>query len=243
MRDAWFEYNGVNSLEMNLKILNEIAFPSPEADVEFVDILGKDGEVAVDNERLKNVSFSIPVQLRLPKHMNVAYGTTKLSEWLKSDIGWHKFRFSAHPEYEYQAMFYEQFDVKETISVFGRTVLTFKLKPIKTRVDNMQSEIANGQTLINPHTRASKPFIYIEGSGAITLRNNGVDWLKLNSIDGNITIDSETMTVYKGTVNQFDKMISTLRPLFPILTKGENVITWTGNVTKLEIDPRWRVIV
>lgn len=243
MSDAYFEYKGINSLDMHLKILNDISFPSPEADIEFLEVLGKDGEVVIDNGRLKSVEFSIPVHLRLPKNIDVGYMSGKISEWLKTDVGWHPFKFSGIRDYDYIGICYQQFDIQETLSNFGKTVITFKLKPIRRLSDDNRREILNGQSIINPVKRPGKPLIYIEGSGPITLKNNGIDWLKLNSIDGNITIDSELMTVYKGSASHFEKMLSTLRPLFPILSDKENLITWTGNITKLEIDPQWSVIV
>ena len=64
---ASFEYKGVNSLDMYMRIRNEIVFTSPEADVDFIEVLGRDGELAIDNERLKGVPFSIPVTLKLPE--------------------------------------------------------------------------------------------------------------------------------------------------------------------------------
>ena len=243
MSDAYFEYKGINSLDMHLKILNDISFPSPEADIEFLEVLGKDGEVVIDNGRLKSVEFSIPVHLRLPKNIDVGYMSGKISEWLKTDVGWHPFKFSGIRDYDYIGICYQQFDIQETLSNFGKTVITFKLKPIRKLSDDNLREILNGQSIISPVNRPGKPLIYIEGSGPITLKNNGVDWLKLNSIDGNITIDSELMTVYKGSASHFDKMLGNLRPLFPVLSHKDNVITWTGNITKLVIDPRWSVIV
>ena len=243
MHKAFFEYKGINSLDMHLKILNDISFPSPESDIEFIEVAGKDGELAISKDRLKSIDFSIPVHLHLPKKIDVAYMSGKISEWLKTDVDWHPFKFSGLKDYEYQAICYEQFDIQETLANFGKTVITFKLKPIRKLSDDNLREILNGQSIINPGKRPGKPLIYIEGSGPITLKNNGVDWLKLNSIDGNITIDSELMTVYKGNSSHFHKMLSTLRPLFPILNHKENVITWTGNITKLVIDPRWSVIV
>ena len=37
---ASFEYKGVNSLDMYMRIRNEIVFTSPEADVDFIEVLG-----------------------------------------------------------------------------------------------------------------------------------------------------------------------------------------------------------
>ena len=238
-----FEYNGKSSLDMYIHILNDISFPSPEADIEFVEVLGRDGELAIDNGRLKSVTFSIPISIKLPEDITVEEISTVISNWLKSDIGWHPLRFSESPDYEYIAMFYEQFSISETLKNYGKTILSFKLKPYKRQIGILPEEVNNGDTLLNVEKRKSKPLIYIEGIGDITIKNNGIDWLILESVDGNISIDSETMSVYKDNIGQFNKMISTLSPMFPLLDSGKNKITWAGNISKLIIDPRWEAIV
>lgn len=240
---AYFEYNGKNSLDFHMTIINEISFPSPEADVEFVEILGRDGELAIDNKRLKGVSFSIPIRLKLPPDKTIEQVSTDISNWLKNDIGWHPLLFSGSPDYEYIALFHEQFNVTETLRTYGKTVLTFKLKPYKRRRQNKPITLTSGQTLINLENRASKPLVKITGNGNITLKNNGTDWLVLENVDGSIAVDSESMSVYKGNSSHFSKMKSHLTPLFPLMYLGENTITWTGNVTKVEITPRWEVVV
>lgn len=243
MGKAWFEYKGVNSLDMHLRILNDISFSSPEADVELIEVLGRDGDLAIDNQRLKGTSFSIPVILQLPSHLTVNDVATKISEWLKNDIGWYPLRFSGSSEYEYIALCYEQFDIAETLKQYGRTVITFRLKPYKRKKDVYRTEIKNGGVLVNQEKRASKPLIYVEGTGDIDFQKNGTDWLKLTSIDEFIHVDSEAMSVYRNVGEpQFNKMNSTLTPMFPILESGENKITWSGNVTKIEIDPRWEAV-
>lgn len=240
-KEAWFEYKGINSLDMGLRIVNNIHFPSPEADIEFIEVLGRDGELAVDNQRLKGVKFPIPV--RLKPNISVNNAATMISEWLKSDISWHPLRFSGSPEHEYIAICYEQFDIQETLKQYGKTVITFRLKPYKRRTDTRIVALASGDRIFNPEKRISKPLIYIEGNGDITFKNNGSDWLILRGVDGSITVDSEVMSVYKGDRPQFGKMVSTLTPMFPVFQPGGNKITWSGNITKLEIDPRWEAIV
>lgn len=239
---AYFEYKGIKSTDMYLRILNEISFPSPEADIEFVEIMGKDGELAIDNDRLKGVNFSIPCSLHLPENKTIEEAATEISNWLKNDIGWHPLRFSSSPKYEYIAMCYEQFDVEETLKQFGKTVITFRLKPYKRFVGEKSIVLSNGQTIVNEGTRIAKPLIYIEGHGDITFKNNGKDWLMLTGVDGHITVDSESMNVYRGNVVQFTKMKSHLKPLFPVLENGNNRIEWTGDVTKVEITPRFEVV-
>lgn len=239
---AWFEYRGINSLDMHLHIENDISFSSPEADIELVEVLGRDGELAIDRKRLKGVPFPVPVRLKLPGDVSVNDMSTKISEWLKGDIGWYPLRFSGSPDYEYIAICYEQFNIQETLKQYGRTVITFRLKPYKRRVGNQLISLTNGMTLVNPEKRIAKPRLLIEGSGDIALQNNGTDWLILRSVDGSIVVDSEMMSIYKGARPEFDKMVGTLSPMFPQLTPGENTITWTGNVTNIEIEPRWEAV-
>src|SRR5690625_4399670 len=239
---AYFEYKGISSLDMHLRILNEISFPSPEADIEFVEIIGKDGELAIDNERLKGVNFPIPVVLKTPSDKTVEQASTDISNWLKNDIGWYPLKFLGSSNYEYIAMCYEQFDIEETLKRFGKTVITFRLKPYKRFVGEKPIVLFNGQTIVNKGTRVAKPLIRIEGHGDITLTNNGKDWLMLTGIDGHITVDSESMNVFRDNAVQFTKMKSHLRPLFPVLDVGNNKIEWTGNVTKIELTPRTEVV-
>lgn len=241
MGRAWFEYKGVNSLDMYLYIENDISFPSPEADVEFIEVLGRDGEVATDNNRLKGVNFSIPVRLKLPPSTSVNYQATKISEWLKGNVGWFPLKFSGSEEYEYIAICYEQFDVRETLRNYGRTVINFRLKPYKRKVDTRPFQISNGQSLVNPNSRTAKPLIHIEGMGDVSFKNNGQDWLILEGVDREITVDSELGSVYRGNHPQYNKMID-IEPMFPLLYEGNNEITWTGNLTKVIIDPRWEAI-
>lgn len=242
MNKAWFEYKGVDSRDMHIQIVNDISFPSPEADIDFIEVLGRDGELAIDNKRLKGANFPIPIRLKLPQDMDVNTIATEISEWLKNDVGWHTLKFSGSLEYEYIAICYEQFDILETLKQYGKTVITFRLKPYKRRIDSRTIEIENGSTLINPEKRTSKPLINIEGNGDISFKNNDKDWLVLSNVEGKVTVDSELMSIYKDDINQFNKMNGELIPLFPQLTSGENKITWTGDVTKIEINPRWEAV-
>lgn len=243
MERSFFEYNGHNSLDFHLTILNDVSFPSPESDIEFVEVLGRDGDVAIDNQRLKGVDISLPVALIPPKGISTSDLATKVSEWLKNDVGWHALRLSSVYGYEYTAMLQAGFNVEQMLRQYGETVLTFRVKPYKRRISQQSINFTSSTTLINPEQRQSKPLIEVEGEGDITLQNNGKDWLVLKGVDGRITVDSDLMSVYKDNLPQFDKMASHLRPLFPILHDGENNLTATGNITEIIIEPRWEAVV
>lgn len=242
MARAWFKYKGISSTDMHLHIENDISFPSPETDVEFTEILGRDGDIAVDNKRLKSVPFPIRVRIKTPPGLSINEIATEISNWLKSDVGFYPLEFSGSPDYEYIAMCNQQFDIEETLKNYGKTVIMFRLQPFKRYKRANLMVVNNNDTLHNKHSRKSLPLIEVKGSGDINIKNNGVDWLKLRSVNESVTVDSELGQVYKGNRPQYDKVIDLGENQFPVLNKGENKITWEGNVTKLEILPRWEAI-
>ena len=92
-------------------------------------------------------------------------------------------------------------------------------------------------SLFNIGTFESEPIITIFGTGNITLYVNNQN-ISLKEITDKIVIDSEMKNAYRDTASLNNKMSGN----FPILSLGENEISWTGNVTKLEIQPNWRYI-
>lgn len=240
---AHFHYGGHNSMDMGLKISADTTYTSPGYDVEFEEVDGRDGDMAVDNKRL--LPFIYPIHTFLePESMSIERAASKVSQWLKEDVRYKPLRLSWDSEYEYSAIFYDQYDIRDLLPRFGKIALNFKCHPIKYHLSGLQKKsFLTGAYLYNPEKRAAKPLIEITGSGNITLKNNGEDWLILTAVDGAITIDSQSMSVYKGDAAAFNKMNAGLKPLFPLLAPGSNELTWTGNVSKIEITPRWEAVV
>lgn len=244
MNNAYFEYKGKRSSDFGLRIQNALSITTPEQDIKLEEVPGKDGDLAFDNKRLKGVSKSFPCTLDVPEGKTVSSVAKEISEWLRTDVGWDKLYFSGYEGFEYEALCYETFNIEETLKTRGKTVINFRLKPYKFRLGSKNAlELKNGQVIVNTEKRAAKPLIKITGTGNITIKNNGLDWLVLTAVDGYITIDSASMSVYKDNDPQFSKMNATLDPLFPLLIPGENKLTWTGIVTKLELAPRWEAVV
>lgn len=240
----FFVYKGRSSEEFGLIINNELSFTAPERDVTLHEVPGVDGDLVVDNGRLKGFDKKFTVSLIVPEGKTLDGAAKEISEWLRSDVSWDKLYFTGYEGYYYEAICYETFDIQDVLKTFGKAVITFRCKPYKYKDGGQTSFfISNGQTIVNTEKRIAKPIIKIVGDGDITVKNNGQDWLILKSVDGYITIDSLRMSVYKDNVSQFSKMNASLNPLFPLLGVGDNEITWTGTVITFEITPRWEAIV
>lgn len=97
----------------------------------------------------------------------------------------------------------------------------------------------NDTVLENKGYVESKPIIIIHGTGniAVSLNNSSVFSIDMQS-DASITIDAIQEDAYQGSIlknrqmnGEFDKIR---------LKSGENTISWTGNLSKIEIEPKSR---
>ena len=92
-------------------------------------------------------------------------------------------------------------------------------------------------TLGNPYKAYEEPLIDVKGSGDISLTVGGTA-CTLTGISGTITLDTELQECYQGNTLKNDIMTGA----FPVLAPGSNAVSYTGSVTALKINPRWRTI-
>lgn len=96
-------------------------------------------------------------------------------------------------------------------------------------------------TLFNRGNAIAKPIYKIYGSGTISLKLNGVDAFVINSLSlkNYIVLDTVEMNAYCGDTLLNRAVSGEYSNLW--LKKGTNVLSWTGNVSKIEVDEysRW----
>ena len=66
----------------------------------------------------------------------------------------------------------------------------------------------------------------------------GMTIVELEGITGSITLDSQLQEAYSGATS----LNSAMSGDFPKLLPGNNAVSWTGNVTKVDIQPNWRYL-
>ena len=86
----------------------------------------------------------------------------------------------------------------------------------------------------------SRPIMTLYGSGQITLSINGNAVLSLEITDGSITLDGESMNAYKGNVLYNRHVLGDYANL--VLESDENIVGWSGNVSRLDIEKQSRWI-
>lgn len=230
-----FTYNGVNSLDEQLIIRSKNTYAGARRDVTFVSVPGRDGDLMIDNKRYNNVIIKYTVAA-LEGTFDIPRTAHRVKNWLCSGQGYFELTDSYDPDYYRLAAYVEAFDLEQELPCLGKSTIQFNCKPFKYLYEGRYPIIlTDPQTIRNPEYFPSKPYIKITGSGNIVLSVNSQTFM-FKDVDGYIEIDSEIMDVYKGSSSQNSKMFSST---FPVLSKGNNEISWRGSVSQVEIIPRW----
>lgn len=226
---GWFQFKGKNSKDFGILISSVPQQTRPERRVEHITIPGRHGDLTEDEGTYEPYTISMECSTR---------GSDKLDEIVAWLNGAGELILSTEPDKVYRASIYNKISIADVIYLYNSFLLQFRVQPFKYSVNAFGDwlELTKATTVFNSGTYASQPIITVYGSGDITLYINGVDF-PLYDVEESITIDSEMMEVFKGTKNQNSKYGG---DDFPKLEVGENIVSWTGNVEKVVIEPRWR---
>ena len=235
----YFEYRGKKSSDFCLKIKEINNYSSPSRALETHVVPGRHGELVIDNGHYNNFRLQITCFLdgrpeRNGKKLSLAELATELKAWLQEgDYGYSPIKLE-NEEYYYEGYLENYLDIKELFTNFAEVLLTFNCKPFRKKDSDDVIVITEKNTVITNNGIDSEPYIKVFGSGDITL-SIGEQLIKFVNVEQYIEIDSELMNCYKNGVNQNNRMFGD----FPVLKRGDNSVSFTGNVTKIEIRPRW----
>ena len=238
----YFIFNGQSSEELGIKIVNKNTYSSGKRDLSLVSIPGRDGELVNSNRRFANATVSYTCYLPAKSIEELSTKVRNVKKWLYLDSdSYHELTDSYDPDFFRYAIFNSKLDISDQVNKIGQFTITFSAKPFRYLSEAYDEAITvnSGATLFNPYPFASKPLIHIEGSGTITLiiaNSKGTKVFQFTNVSGYVDCDSELMNVYKGTVLKNNDFIASE---FPTLENEDNVISYTGTVTKLQIYARW----
>lgn len=220
--------------DFELVVIGTIARPTTNPNYETINVPGRRGSLNIfqyynDNEITVNFGFKTKQNITLKKSDILAWLNSKIcTELVISDD---------------KSIFYKV--NKVSVSGFDGDNIkgfkcTFTIDPfVFLKEGNETMEIYNATTIYNGKaTQDSEPYLKIYGNGDITVNINNQN-LILKSVDSYIEVDSKLKNCYKNVngviMNCNNKMYSS----FPVLEVGENNISWSGSVSKIEIIPRW----
>lgn len=234
---AQFELGGLRSYDdFNMVITEPPTLSIPERERTFESIPGRSGDLCIDKGRYKNLTVSYKVAI-LAEAGELSEEIGRIAGWLSGSEGYQRLTDGYDPEHFRLAALSGTPSFARKAETIGIGTVKFNCKPFRYRLDGDRATVLTGSgRIFNPTTLDAAPKIAIAGSGNITLKIGGAEFL-LEGVSEEIVIDSESFTASQGGQSAGDKLKFFD---FPILKPGYNQISTTGSVSKVTILPRWR---
>lgn len=163
----------------------------------------------------------------------------KINNWLKNSIS-QELIYSFNKMGYYKVKKIEIGEVTTSSRIVRKFTVNFTIYPYLFLFEGNNIITLNApENIFNVRaTCKSKPCLNIYGNGDITININSQS-LILKNVNNNIIVDSFIGDCYKILNNDLVHLNNKMYSKFPILEAEENNISWSGNVTKIEILPRW----
>lgn len=231
----YIELNGINSTTIPGLLIQELPQPiKPAIRTNIEQIDGRDGDI------ITTLGFSA-----YDKELKIGlYGNYDIDQIIKY------FNSSGQVIFSNEEDKYYNYDIIEPINFerlirFKQAIVKFHVQPFKYSVqDNSKVFTINQSTtqvkISNVGNIYSRPILTIKGTGDLGIYLNGVQIFAISLSNlGQIVIDTNLMEAYLGSV-LLNRIVIGDYSNFK-LNIGSNIITWSGDITEIQIDnfSRW----
>lgn len=229
----WFIWNGTRCTEHGMHVL-ELPPPTiPAERVTFTNVPGRPGSLTTLEGEDVYEDLVLTAQCVLPDPTKIP----AIAAWLR---GSGTVTFANRQGGFYYARIVNQIPFEKILrgNPHRSFAVNFRCKPFWYADAGTPVTLTQSGTFVsNPGSVYSEPVITVYGSGSITLMV-GMTIVELEGISGSITLDSQLQEAYSGVTS----LNSAMSGDFPKLLPGNNAVSWTGNVTKVDIQPNWRYL-
>lgn len=228
----WFEWNGIRCTQYGIHVLEQPPVTIPSERVTFTDVPGRSGSLT----QLEGDDVYDDMVLTATCLIDDPSRITEIAAWLR---GSGTVTFANRQGGLYHARVINQIPFEKILrgNPHRSFAINFRCKPFWYLSDVEPITLTTSGTFItNPGGVASEPVITVYGYGEITLMV-GMTITELEITD-KITLDTPLMEAYVGATSLNNCMSGD----FPVLLAGKNAVSWSGNVSKVEIEPNWRFL-
>lgn len=237
-------FNNKTSSELGLEVETFPTYSIPEKEYDAIHVPGRNGDVLIDTNTFTNVLRQYKVSaaaLSTPFYEKM----NAIVEWLHSASGYARLEDSYEPDFYRLACYRESNNIENIFNQAGRATISFDCKPQRyLKTGDTAVTFNTPGTITNPTGFASYPIIrvYSDNSQFGTVTIGGYSFV-LSASTGHtcIEVNSEIQDVYDGYTNM-NSAITLNGGGFPKLLPGSTNITFTSNITKLEVVPKWWTI-
>ena len=245
MERGEFTIGGISSKALKAKIQNHPMLQTPRRKANRHDVPWKNGATFFDLDSYDNTEMELLLSLKSKNFADSEKNRRNLVAAFDAP-GYLRFIYYADVSKAYYVRVESMTFGKVGVNGFNQnviinlTVRPFKLEATPTPI---VATTTKKITVDNPYQWESEPLISVEGNGNMMLTVNGKEFTFKNILE-HIRIDSSIKQCYwmvnRVPENHNDKMFTIA---YPVLKTGTNTITWTGDITKFTLEPRWNTLI
>ncbi len=230
--EIWLD--GTSNEYIGVKLQNAPVLSAATPKYTTVSVPGRNGALHVYDGTYESRSLTADAYVYRRDFVKNAFG--KVHEWLFGSLGLRKIITSDDREHFYRGILANGAVVSTILDKMAPFSLKFECQPQRFLIIGEESITINSSTdIYNPTVFSAKPYIKVYGNGDGSIRV-GENTAFLYNIDEYLCIDAETDNAYKGNINKNNDI---QMPSSLLLKSGETNISFSGNIEKIEIIPRW----
>lgn len=228
-----FNFGGKNSFsDYGIYVTSRPSIPSPKRKISSVNIPGRNSSLKFDENKYEDITITVKCSV---KGTDYYKKIDEISGWLFGS-GEDELIFSFDEGKKYIAQVVNSIEFSQVLRYVSEFVIVFNCQPFKYDISNANVVITKPGVINNLGNIYSEPIIKVNGSGNIVLSING-EVINLYEVSEMLIIDSVIENCYNEKLENRNYKMS---GEFPVLESGENNISWTGNISNLEVTPNWR---
>lgn len=228
LKEGELYFNGNRSLNLNLFLENYPSIPIANEEYEEVLVEGRNGKLIINKGTYPDKKIPFTFTILSPR---IEIDFERVYEWL-TEIEDNRLIFGRRDRcYKVKKVIFG--DIQKEFRSIGEFDVTFLCEPFLQDLDKTTHEITTSGFKINYDGNApGDTLIKVYGSGNIQLTING-ETMQINNVTDYVEIDSDLLQVRNqdGTSKDDDTLGD-----FILFTKGENIISYTGTVTKVVVE-------
>lgn len=228
LKEGEIYFNNNVSLSLNLFLENYPSIPIANEEYEQISVEGRSGNLIINKGTYPDKKIPFTFTILSPQ---IEIDFEKVYEWL-TEIEDNRLIFGRNDRcYKVKKVIFG--DIQKEFRTIGEFDVTFLCEPFTQDLDSEVHEITTSEfTLYYAGNAPGDTLIKIYGTGNIQLTIND-ETMQINNVVDYVEIDSNLLQVRNqdGTSKDNDTLGD-----FVSFTKGENIISYTGAVTKIVVE-------
>lgn len=229
----FFIFGGKDSRDYGVYITGTGVYNAPLKSYDTIAVPGRSGDLVMANHRFENVELTYPAFI----YANFKTAISQFKSAMLSADGYQRLEDSYNTEEYRKALYAGEMEVEARPQQdAGSFEIVFNCDPRRfLKSGDVSVTVANNKHIDNPTMFPAKPLIRVTGYGTLYI---GSQQIVIAQHFTYIDIDCEMMDCYSGTSNA-NSYVTMQGNDFPTLPPGRTGITYSGNITKVEITPKW----